>query len=87
MGSGFLRLVERSRNRGDFGGVFNSRVVVFLAGFSLQQACRMLEDFAISMISKYLGEFIKDIEKNDLRLSLWKGDVKWTKLVCCARRS
>lgn len=33
------------------------------------------------MISKYLGEFIKDIEKNDLRLSLWKGDVKWKNLV------
>ena len=47
----------------------------------------MLEDFAISMISKYLGEFIKDIEKNDLRLSLWKGDVKWMNLVFCARRS
>lgn len=47
----------------------------------------MLEDFAISMISKYLGEFIKDIEKNDLRLSLWKGDVKWTNLVCGAWRS
>lgn len=45
----------------------------------------MLEDFAISMISRYLGEFIKDIEKNDLRLSLWKGDVKWKNLVLSAR--
>ena len=41
----------------------------------------MLEDVVNSLISRFLGEYIKDIDKNDLKVSIWKGDVKFRNLV------
>ena len=41
----------------------------------------MLEDVLNSVIAKFLGEYIKDINKKDLKVSMWKGDVKLKNLV------
>ncbi len=41
----------------------------------------MLEDVVNSLITRFLGEYIKDIDKNDLKVSIWKGDVKLRNLV------
>lgn len=41
----------------------------------------MLEDVLNSLIAKFLGEYIKDINKKDLKVSMWKGDVKLKNLV------
>ena len=42
----------------------------------------MLEDVVNSLITRFLGEYIKDIGKKDLKVSMWKGDVKLKNLVC-----
>lgn len=44
----------------------------------------MLEDVVNSLITRFLGDYIKDIDKNDLRVSLWKGDLKFKNLVYCS---
>ena len=41
----------------------------------------MLEDVVNSLITRFLGVFIKDIDKKDLKVSMWKGDVKLKNLV------
>lgn len=41
----------------------------------------MLEDVVNSLITRFLGEYIKDIDKNDLKVFIWKGDVKLRNLV------
>lgn len=41
----------------------------------------MLEDVLNSVITRFLGEYIKDIDKKDLKVSMWKGDVKLKNLV------
>ena len=41
----------------------------------------MFEDVLNSLIARFLGEYIKDIDKKDLKVSMWKGDVKLKNLV------
>ena len=41
----------------------------------------MFEDVLNSIIARFLGEYIKDIDKKDLKVSMWKGDVKLKNLV------
>ena len=47
----------------------------------------MLEDVLNSIIAKFLGEYIKDINKKDLKVSMWKGDVKLKNLVSIKSKS
>lgn len=48
---------------------------------SPRQLDKMLEDVLNSIIGRFLGEYIKDIDKKDLKVSMWKGDVKLKNLV------
>lgn len=41
----------------------------------------MFEDLLNSLLTRFLGSYIKDIEKEDLKLSVWKGDVHLKNLV------
>ena len=54
---------------------------MFIQVSNLIQSVTMLEDVVNSLISRFLGEYIKDIDKNDLKVSIWKGDVKFRNLV------
>lgn len=54
---------------------------MFIQVSDLIQSVAMLEDVVNSLISRFLGEYIKDIDKNDLKVSIWKGDVKFRNLV------
>lgn len=42
----------------------------------------MFEDLVSSLLSKYLGDYLEGLSKQDLKLSLWKGDVELKNLVC-----
>ena len=41
----------------------------------------MFEDLVSSLLSKYLGDYLEGLSKQDLKLSLWKGDVELKNLV------
>lgn len=42
----------------------------------------MFEDLVSNLLSTYLGDYLEGLTKNDLKISLWKGDVEFRNLVC-----
>ena len=47
---------------------------------------RMFEDLVSNLLSTYLGDYLEGLSKNDLKISLWKGDVDFKNLVSYALR-
>ena len=41
----------------------------------------MFEDLVSNLLSSYLGDYLEGLSTNDLKLSLWKGDVELKNLV------
>ena len=41
----------------------------------------MFEDLVSNLLSTYLGDYLEGLSKNDLKISLWKGDVDFKNLV------
>lgn len=41
----------------------------------------MFEDLVSNLLSKYLGDYLEGLSKQDLKLSLWKGDVELKNIV------
>lgn len=41
----------------------------------------MFEDLVSNLLSTYLGDYLEGLTKNDLKISLWKGDVELRNLV------
>ena len=42
---------------------------------------QMFEDHVSNLLSTYLGDYLEGLTKNDLKISLWKGDVELRNLV------
>ena len=42
---------------------------------------QMVEDLVSNLLSTYLGDYLEGLTKNDLKISLWKGDVELRNLV------
>ena len=40
----------------------------------------MIKTIAINLITKYFGKYIKDLNKDNLEISLWNGNVSLTDL-------
>lgn len=41
----------------------------------------MFEDLVSNLLSTYLGDYLEGLTKDDLKISLWKGDVELRNLV------
>ena len=55
-----------------------------LDGFCLliQKIDSMFEDIVSNLLSNYLGDYLEGLTKDDLNISLWKGDLELRNLVC-----
>ena len=64
--------------------MFNENVIfgkIFESDNSFIHFIAMFEDLVSSLLSKYLGEFVKGLERENLKISLFSGKVHLNNLV------
>lgn len=59
----------------------NTRVHFSGVFFCVSEFIPMFEDLVSNLLSTYLGDYLEGLSKNDLKISLWKGDVDFKNLV------
>ena len=78
----FLAYIREHMNREDCCVCWRHTLATFRGDFKqFLVFVRMFEDLVSNLLSTYLGDYLEGLSKNDLKISLWKGDVDFKNLV------